>query len=103
MKHSPTPWQVDGHMFVIHIRDSRRVAVAHILSPHVPPQDDINAAHIVKCVNAYTDLVEALYRLSMIGLQSDAYRQDAEFRDAVDSGISLTQTEILGPKSKEAK
>lgn len=33
---------------------------------------------------------EALRVLSMLGLQSERYKQDADFRDAVDTGLALT-------------
>lgn len=35
-------------------------------------------------------LTDALHRLTMLGLQSDRYREDAEFREVVDAGLSLT-------------
>ena len=41
------------------------------------------------------ELREALYAVSVRGLQTDSYTTDMDFRDAVDDGIALTRSAAL--------
>ena len=68
-KHTPTPWKVnrlaDGHIDIDGIGQN---ALAHLQT-----NQEANAAHIVKCVNAHDALREALERLKA---EYCAYRYD---------------------------
>jgi len=41
------------------------------------------------------DLQDALYNVSMLGLQTDSYHRDPDFCDAVLTGIAMTQDAVL--------
>lgn len=58
--HTPTPWKVaDEYIF-----DRHRNEIATTTTSGLSfEEDEANAAHIVKCVNAHDDLVEALETL----------------------------------------
>lgn len=91
MTHTPTPWETDG-VYIMRVGDERMITVANCYhSPRLDiPTAKANAAFIVKAVNSHDALVEALHGVSILGLQSTRYRDDADFRDAVDVGLSLT-------------
>lgn len=57
MSHSPTPWQIqDGHnhtRIIVTTNDELPMLIADAIDP-------VNAAHIVRCVNTFDELVAAL-------------------------------------------
>lgn len=51
----------------------------------------------------YDALADALNKLSMLALQSDRYRADADYRDAVDAGLALTLTPSPKPLKEDVE
>ena len=57
--HTPTPWRVDG-ADIVSPSECAVVATVQWCGEGRDGESDANAAHIVRCVNAYDDLVAAL-------------------------------------------
>ena len=59
MKHTPTPWTLEGRNILGAAHDGSMRCIAPV-SGQSPANADANAAHIVRCVNAHDALVESL-------------------------------------------
>lgn len=75
--HTPTPWYADRLEHVVSVRASLpddgefTVFTTEYSSADDPQLNDANAAHIVRCVNSHSALVEALRSFAL----SDEYWQ----------------------------
>ena len=51
--------------------------------------DEKEAKYNAYLIEAAPEIIEALYNLSVLSLQSDRYHEDMDFRDAVDNGLMI--------------
>ena len=51
--------------------------------------DEKEAKYNTYLIEAAPEMIEALYNLSVLCLQSDRYDEDMDFRDAVDNGLMI--------------
>lgn len=65
MKHTETPWQVNFTAVQAKLESGEIVTIADCFSRISYECDQANAAHIVRCVNAYQELVDALELLML--------------------------------------
>lgn len=89
-KHSPTPWQVDSGPFAAigRVLDAQGQDVAQtqmragLNADEQVTHRNIDAAHIVACVNAHGDMINTLVAVKMMLLQQRALNSAAS--DSVD-------------------
>jgi len=64
-KHTPTPWKLEKSRFHFHIDDANGTRIADIRFCQRPDGSttEIEAAHIVRCVNSHEALLAALKAL----------------------------------------
>lgn len=91
-EHTPTPWRLGRRsaydaLTVIETADDYIADCTDMIGSE---RDEANAAYIVKAVNSYAAMVEALHALGMVALQTDEYSRNADLREAVDNALALT-------------
>lgn len=88
IKHTPTPWKISEFCKTdICANDEQGTYIAVVGGEIINPQDEANAAHIVKCVNLHDELRGKLF---------EAYAAlEHDFAERQKANPSLRRNELL--------